>query len=421
MRLSALILIFLTITAAADRDVPTVALERGHLLMEIHADYNAAIACFTKVLSAPDATSQQRAEAGLALAECHYAKGRFAAAIEAARRVSAKPAGVEPFAAAATELALDASGSDQGDTALPAPTDTARMTDLILLLEGALRNSEIEAAIQLIDDMRITAVTMISECELAASGDGDGDAKRRKDASATARAILDETAALAEAAGKADTGTLLPLTQGKALKKLRARNTGPKRGNFTARLFQTRDLLCEALSANDAGRITTIARELATTLAPIANGAAETDVALFASSECAMLKRVETLGREGKTGEARSAYRSAWRTMHRNFDTGRVLQIPRGNRVEPAAASGFIGALTHVEAAIHYLAEDDPPKARVSITDGIRILTSIPGNAATKERAQESVRQLREALQHIEKDDPDGAASLLNSELYSSP
>ena len=419
MRLSALILIFLTVTVAANKDVPTVALERGHLLMEIHTDYNAAIACFTKVLSAPEATSQQRGEAGLALAECHYAKGRFAAAIEAARRVSAKPAGVEPFATAATELALDASGSDQGDTALPAPTDTARMTDLILLLEGALRNSEAEAAIQLIDDMRITAVTMMSECDLTASGNGD--AKRRKDASATARAILDETAALAEAAGKADTGTLIGLTQGKALKKLRTRNNGPKRGNFTARLFQTRDLLCEALSANDAGRITTIARELATTLAPIANGAAETDVALFASSECAMLKRVETLGREGKTGEARSAYRTAWRTMHRNFDTGRVLQIPRGNRVEPAAASGFIGALTHVETAIHYLAEDDPPKARVSITDGIRILTSIPGNAATKERAQESVRQLREALQHIEKDDPDGAASLLNSELYSSP
>ena len=401
IRLPAFMLALIAATAAAQSDKPSVALERGRLLMEVHGDYNAAIVSFAKVLEAKGANAQMRAEAGLAIAECHSLKESHSAAIAAARRVSAKPAGAEPFARAATELAIASSGLDDSDS------DASRMTDVVLLLEGALQNRETEAAAALIADMHDTAAVMVAERELE-----DADAKRKK-APAPGHILVEEIAALAATDDPA--ATLAKLSQSKAITKLRTRK-GLTRQDTTAPLFRLRDSLSVALTANDAARAASVAGTLARELAPIAAGSAETEVALFAVAERAMLDRIVNL----TPAAARAAHREAWRAMHLNFDTGRTLLIPRGARVEAAAASAFIGALTHVEAALQYHSEREPAKVRASIATGITALEAIAGNAPTRARAQESARRLGEALQHIEKGDDDGAASLLHSELYGS-
>jgi hypothetical protein len=404
MRLSALVLILIATTAAAQSDTPSVALERGRLLMEIHADFNAAISLFSKVVASPKANAQQRAEAGLAIAECHALKENHSAAVAAARRVAAKPAGAEPFARAATELAIDSSGLDDGES------DASRMSDLVLLLDGALQNRENAAAAALVEDMQTTVAAMLSE------RDSDGADTKRKKTPAPGKILADELAALAAS----EPATMIAtFSQSKALAKFRTRS-GVKRGDATAPLFRLRDALSSALATNDAERAASSAETLARGLAPIAAGNAETEVALFAIAEGAMLDRLAKLLREGNIVAGRAEHREAWRVMHRSFDTGRALQIPRASRVEAAQTSAFIGALTHVEAALQFQADSEPAKVRACIATGIRALEAIGGNTPTRARAQESARRLAEALQHIEKDDADGAASLLNSELYDS-
>lgn len=392
-------------------DAPAVALERGVELFEIHGDTDAAIAALGAVLADARSTPQQRGEATLTLALCYDEKGSINTAIALSRKLAARPQGVEPFAAAATELAMDLAVSAPPETEAAFSADAARMGDLVLLLDAAIKSADLPAAKTLVQDMQFVAESIAFEAGLTTPGIKKSRPSNQAGKPIT-QTITDFAATLAEGN--------FPVLQdaGKALAKFRNRAQTYERGDFAIALYRDRDALISALADGDGKRIATLASELATVLSPIAAGATAGDLASFAAAERAMLQRIATLAADGKVNEARVAHRTAWLAFHRAFETGRALRIPRREGIEPRAMSAFIGALTFVEAAIADLQQNHLAAARSEMSAGAAALEVIAGNPKTRSRAQESARRIREAIRELDAGDEDGAASLLNAELF---